>query len=82
MFVCPHPITLLSGHFSQLVSQPASHLTSLPASQLPCYQPVEVGGGAFLALVEGLVEEGGAFLASVEGSVEANRLMAVAVMVR
>ena len=38
---------------------------------------VEVGGGAFLAPVEGLVEEGGVFLASVEGSVEADGLMAV-----
>ena len=36
-----------------------------------------VGGGAFLAPVEGSVEEGGAFLASVEGSVEADGLMAV-----
>ena len=38
---------------------------------------LEGGGGAFLAPVEGSVEEGGAFLASVEGSVEADGLMAV-----
>ena len=36
-----------------------------------------VGGGAFLAPVEGSVEEGGAFLASVEGLVESDELMAV-----
>ena len=38
---------------------------------------VEGGGGAFLAPVEGSVEEGGANLSLVEGSVEADGLMAV-----